>query len=78
MSERFYMIPESLFKCVVSHVCVVFRVVYAACTDGCLVYYIFAHALVFVVDIFPYSCTITTGCANDLWLALPNYVCIVF
>ena len=44
--ERFYMIPESLFKRVWSHAYVVFLVVYVPCTDGCLVYYIFAHALV--------------------------------
>ena len=36
VSVRFYMILESIFKCVWSHANIVFRVVYAACTDGCL------------------------------------------
>ena len=31
----------------------------------------------FVVDMFPYSYS-TTGCVNDLWLALTNYACIMF
>ena len=49
------------------------RVVCAACTDGCFVYYIFAHALVLLWACFLIP-TVTTGCVNDLWLWISKFM----
>ena len=65
--------------CLRSCLYVVFPVVYAACMVALYTISCLCSCTCFVMPCFLIpTVTLTTGCDNELWLALPNYVCIVF
>ena len=74
--EKFNIFPVSLFKCVWSHASEVLCLLCIACINCCLVYNVLTRSLV-----LQWACvlvpTVTVLWTNVLWLAFPNYACVV-
>ncbi len=76
MVERFNVVSISLFKCACSHAYVVLYAICLVCSDCGLVNYVLSHALFLERACFLVF-TSAWVCDLALWLAFPNYACVV-